>query len=337
MRQEAFESGYRGVGMNSLLLPKSLLIEQAIARVGLISDTHMPQRCLTLPASVFDVLQDVDVILHSGDVGELWVLDCLSTIAPVIAVHGNDDTKEAQRELPYQQLVSVAGQRILLWHSHYPDPAEEKASRGGEWAPKLIHQAERGKRVGAKIVVFGHAHIPLTYQHGDVLLINPGALASGSFFTRQEIQTVAILFISRDGTPFVIHVDLATPHRVFTPNIDWEAEFDIAMGQFQTAIVEEGLLEDISTLRQQTYSDPEAVVDAILPLCRLCWAGGKPYMTRGELVSQIEGNANIPAVDKEKVVAILSGRASWNRSSRRGCRHGLHRASSRTIGRSCCF
>ena len=201
--------------MNSLLLPKGLSLERIVARIGLISDTHMPQRCTALPASVFDVLQDVDVILHAGDVGKLWVLERLSNIAPVIAVHGNDDTKEAQRELPYQQLVSVAGQRILLWHSHYPDTTEEQASRGGEWKPKLIRQAERGKRVGAKIVVFGHAHIPLTYQYGDMLLINPGALASGGLFTRQEIQTVALLFISEDGTSFVTHVDLAASHCVF--------------------------------------------------------------------------------------------------------------------------
>ena len=296
-------------GMNSLLLPKGLSVERIAACIGLISDTHMPQRCAALPASVFDLLQDVDVILHAGDVGKLWVLDHLSRIAPVIAVHGNDDTQEAQRELPYQQLVSVAGQRILLWHSHYPDTAEEQASRGGEWKPKLTRQAEQGRRAGAKIVVFGHAHIPLTYQYEDMLLINPGALASGSLFTRQEIQTVALLFISEDGTPLVTHVDLAAPHRGFVPNIDWEAEFDVAMSQFQTAIVEKSLLEDISELRQQTFSDLEAIVDAVLPLCHLCWTDGKPYITRGELLGQIEGSTTIPTMDKEKLVAVLSGKA----------------------------
>jgi len=38
----------------------------------------------------------------------------LSAITPVIAVHGNDETAAAQQELPYQQLIVVAGQRILL-------------------------------------------------------------------------------------------------------------------------------------------------------------------------------------------------------------------------------
>jgi hypothetical protein len=81
-------------------LPLGLSENRIVARIGLISDTHMPARCADLPAAVFDVLRSVDVVLHAGDVGELWVLDQLSAIAPVIAVHGNDETAEAQRELP---------------------------------------------------------------------------------------------------------------------------------------------------------------------------------------------------------------------------------------------
>ena len=287
------------------LLPEGLPVERVVACIGLISDTHMPQRCAAFPTTVFDVLAGVDLILHAGDVGELWVLDRLSRIAPVVAVHGNDDTEEAQRELPYQQVVSVAGQRILLWHSHYPDPAEERASRGGVWGPKLARRAERGRRVGARIVVFGHAHVPLTCEYGDMLLVNPGALASGGLFTRQEIQTVALLFILDDGAPLVTHVDLAAPHRAFVPDVDWEAEFDVALGRFQASIVEEGLREDVGALMRQAYSNLEAVVDAVLPLCRLCWTDEKLYITRSELVSQIESSAGIPAVDREKMVAVL--------------------------------
>src|SRR3712207_2339587 len=90
------------------------------ACIGLVSDTHMPERCAELPAALFEALRGVDLLLHAGDVGELWVLNRLSAIAPVVAVHGNDDTPDSQRELPYQQVVAVAGRRILLCHSHYP-------------------------------------------------------------------------------------------------------------------------------------------------------------------------------------------------------------------------
>ncbi len=164
--------------------PEGPSAEHVIARVGLISDTHMPQRCAVLPESVFDVLQNVDLILHAGDVGELWALDRLSTIAPVIAVHGNDDTEEAQRELLYQQLISIAGQRVLLWHSHYRDPAVERASRGRSWAQILQRLAERGQRAGAEIVVFGHAHVPLTHRRGDTGRWPPGGSSPASAFGR---------------------------------------------------------------------------------------------------------------------------------------------------------
>ena len=204
--------------------------------VGLISDTHTSQCGETLPQSVFDVLQNVDIILHAGDVGEPKILNQLSTIAPVVAVHGNDDTKQTQQKLPYQQLVFVGGQQILLWHGHYSDPSKERASRVGDWASKLTRQAERGKRVGAQIVVFGHIHIPLTYQYDDMLIINPGALASGNFVTRQDLKTVALLFIYVDKAVSVNHIDLASPNQVFKPKIDWEAEFDVALGQFVSKI-----------------------------------------------------------------------------------------------------
>lgn len=115
--------------MISSFLPPTLPAERVRACVGLISDTHMPQRLAALPSAVFSVFQGVDLLLHAGDVGNLAVLDQLSTIAPVIAVHGNDDTPEAQTALPYQQVITVHGQRILLWHSHFPDRVDELYSR----------------------------------------------------------------------------------------------------------------------------------------------------------------------------------------------------------------
>jgi putative phosphoesterase len=298
------------MGKKSLLSFTQLPAKRVVARVGLISDTHMPERCAAFPPSLFDVLQGVDLLLHAGDVGELWVLERLSAIAPVVAVHGNDDTEDAQRELPYQQLVSIAGQRILLWHSHYPDPAEDKAKRAGPWQWIWTRQAEWARRVEADVVVFGHAHVPMSYPYQNVMLVNPGALASGSLFTRQERKTVALLFIHDDGTSSVTHVDLAVPDRVYVPNHDWEAGFEVALEAFQSPIVEQDLLEDVAKLREQTYRDLGALKEAILPLCHPCWTGERRYITRAELLSEIEHSTEIAPKDKEKVVAILSGRAS---------------------------
>src|SRR5262249_12692995 len=156
-------------------------------------------------------------------------LDRLSALAPVVAVHGNDDTAEAQRELPYQQVIALAGQRILLTHAHYPDRAEELAARRSDsWEPILERRAAMGRRAHAGIVVFGHTHVPMVRPYGDMLLVNPGAIAAPNEVTRQRMQTVALLFLRDDGRPSVTHFDLASPHQPFTPQIDWDAEFRAA-------------------------------------------------------------------------------------------------------------
>ena len=289
--------------------------ENVVACVGIISDTHMPERCAAFPASTFEVLQGVELILHAGDVGELWVLDRLSAIAPVVAVHGNDDTRAAQRELPYQQLVSIAGQRVLLWHSHYPDPAEDRAHRGDPWHAILSRLAERGRAAGAQVVVFGHAHVPMVYRTDDVLLVNPGALASGNLFTRQTRQTVGVLFVCDDGALAVAHVDLAAPDRAFVPDIDWEAGFEVALAQFQSWIVEPDLVEDVSRLSWQAFQDVEALKAALLPLCHRCWAGEKEHLTRSELLDAIERHADMPPGDRERIVTILKEKSQWKSAS----------------------
>ncbi len=133
-------------------------------RIGLISDTHMPRRWNVLPQPIFDLFSTCDVILHAGDVGELWVLDQLSQSAPVIAVHGNDETDEATNALPFLQTLAFNGHRIVLTHSHYPDYQTEMNMRKDDsWYHKLQYRTNFGKAHGAKIVVTGHTHIPMCF------------------------------------------------------------------------------------------------------------------------------------------------------------------------------
>ena len=136
-------------------------------RIGLVSDTHMPMRLRELPAPLFTALRGVDLLLHAGDVGKLSTLDELSELAPVVAVHGNDDSEEARQFLPYKTVVPCAGERIFLWHSHYEDRQEEFASReGDEIVPKLHRISPEAAAAGAHVAVFGHWHIPLRSRSG---------------------------------------------------------------------------------------------------------------------------------------------------------------------------
>ena len=57
--------------------------------IGLISDTHIPDRAKELPQNVLDAFNDVDMIIHAGDLTSLDVIEKLEETAPVMAVQGN--------------------------------------------------------------------------------------------------------------------------------------------------------------------------------------------------------------------------------------------------------
>jgi|GEM_PF-349405 len=276
--------------------PPELPAERVAACLGLISDTHMPDRCLTLPPALFEVLDGVDLVLHAGDLGELWVLDQLSAITPVIAVHGNDETAEAQRELPYQQLVSVAGQRIVLSHCHFPDRDEELASRRDDtWGPKLARRATFGTQAKASIVVFGHTHIPMTKHYDGVLLVNPGAIASGGLAARQRIQTVALLYIRDDGVPYVAHVDLAAPNRPFISQIDWSAGFRAALDQFSEPILTPALVAISDQIFRIATVTPEPTWSVLRRIALPYISGEREVITPAMLLAGLRAEPDLPA------------------------------------------
>lgn len=284
-------------------------VARTVCRIGLISDTHMPERCDSLPASLFAALAGVDLLLHAGDVGELWVLDRLGQVAPVVAVHGNDDTAEAQRELPYQQLVSVAGKRILLCHSHHPDLATEMASRRGDaWGPKLARWASMGQRVGASVSVFGHTHVPMARRHDGVLLVNPGAIASPNWHTRQRRQTAAILSFGPGGSVDVAHVDLANPGRPYAPAVDWEAGFKAALDDVSESLLAPDLQADFHRIVSGVRSfAPEAGREAVLRVARRCWSGQQASITRNDLLAELDSDPHLSTFVREQLATLLRG------------------------------
>ena len=293
--------------MSDRYLPAGLAAEDVTTVLGLISDTHMPERCRKLPAAVFDALSGVDVLLHAGDVGELWVLDRLGEIAPVVAVHGNDDTAAAMRELPDQHLLSTSGQRILLWHSHRRQRSDEVASRGGDaWEPKLAYRAARGRRAEAGIVVFGHTHVPMSTRRDGVLLVNPGAIASGSEWTRQIRQTVALLFLTTDGRAAASHIDLAHPEAIYEADVTWPDGFRAANACYEAPILAPKLVPYLEQLRRDNFSAPFAVRSAILRISRRCWAGEQPFITADDIVNELEGDDAVPEEDKAYVRSLVA-------------------------------
>jgi hypothetical protein len=274
---------------------------------GLISDTHLPQRLRALPATVADVFEGVDLLLHAGDVGELRVLEALSAIAPVVAVHGNDDTVEAQRELPAQQLVSIAGRRLLLWHSHHPDRETELRLRQDDaWAPKLARIRERARRAGATIAVFGHMHVPLQQHEDGILLVNPGALASGNPYTRQRLQTVALLFLHADGAVTVRHVDLSAPNRPFVAQVTWSHGFSRALSAVSDTILSPDLEPLAALLKGRRLTAGPALEAAYYRLAHRCWAGDTRLITQADYLHEISADPAVDPADRAILRTLLS-------------------------------
>ena len=296
--------------MNHAVLPPDLPPGRVVACLGLISDTHMPKRWPSLPAAVFEALRGVDLLLHAGDVGQLWVLDELSVIAPVVAVHGNDETDEAQRELPYQQVIAVGGRRLFLCHSHIPNREAEMASRLDDaWEPKLSRWATQARRAGATIYVLGHLHVPFVVEHDGMWLVNPGAIASGSAFTRQTRQTVARLYLRDDGRPFVVHIDLSQPEQPHAPAIDWSAGFTAAAGQYSADIAHPRLRPVIAALRRSRWRADERLYNALARAGMACWLGQKAEMTVENAVESIEGDPAFGESERSELVALFKSDA----------------------------
>ena len=134
--------------------------------IGIISDTHG-----WLDPEVVRVFEenDVDLIIHAGDIGEMTIIDELEAVAPVEAVYGNIDGGDL-RYFPEETVVDVGPRTIAIRH------IAGKPSRPGRRAIAFI------ERVDPDVFICGHSHIPVVGRVlDDVLWINPGAAGRQGF------------------------------------------------------------------------------------------------------------------------------------------------------------
>ena len=130
--------------------------------IGLISDTHIPDRAKVLPQKVLDAFDDVDLILHAGDLTSPRVIEELESLAPVMAVQGNMDRVNGI-DLPRAKVIEAEGLRIGIVHGEVYPRAD---------SDQLLYLA---KELDVNILVSGHSHQPKIEQVEDVLLLNPGS------------------------------------------------------------------------------------------------------------------------------------------------------------------
>jgi putative phosphoesterase len=130
--------------------------------IGLISDTHIPERAEKIPITVLETFKDVELIIHGGDLTSIELKEELEKIAPVLAVCGNMD-RAYNLDFPKSLTKIIEGVKIGVNHGEvYP--------RGD--TQQLYYIA---KELGVKVLITGHTHQAFIEQIDDVLLLNPGS------------------------------------------------------------------------------------------------------------------------------------------------------------------
>ena len=139
-----------------------------------LADTHIPRRARVLPQALFPHLRRADLVLHAGDLISASLLDELALYAPVRTVKGNVDPPEV--DLPETLEFNFGGARVAMIHD-----SGRKEGRRRRLARRFPD---------ARVVVFGHSHIPFLEDEDGLLLLNPG---SPTDKRRQPDRTFALL------------------------------------------------------------------------------------------------------------------------------------------------
>ena len=143
-------------------------IRLTVGKIGLIADTHGLIRPEALAA-----LKGSDLIIHAGDIGKPEVLDALNSIAPVMAIRGNNDREKWARQLPDVLNLKLNSIKIHVIHNVNETKSDAVAK-------------------GFHAVVSGHSHKPSCVKRNGLLFINPGSAGPRRFKLPVAVATMRI-------------------------------------------------------------------------------------------------------------------------------------------------
>jgi putative phosphoesterase len=144
-------------------------------RLAVLADTHIPTRARDLPPGAWRVIDSSEGVLHAGDLTDPALLEALRRRTRVWAVLGNND-HALHGLLPDLLEIELGGVAVAMVHD--PGPAAGRRARLRRQFP------------AARVVVFGHSHVPVAEDDGELLLLNPG---SPTDRRRMPSFTIAVL------------------------------------------------------------------------------------------------------------------------------------------------
>lgn len=160
-------------------------------KIGVISDTHIPNRATSIPTTVLEGFAGVELIIHVGDWQDMSVYQELTRIAPVEGVAGNVDGEEIQQKFGVKKVLSINGFKIGVVHG----------DGKGKTTLKRVTEAFNNQVVD--VILFGHSHIPYHQIHNGIIYFNPGSptdkriqkkYSYGILSLEKEIQAELIYF-----------------------------------------------------------------------------------------------------------------------------------------------
>ena len=144
-------------------------------RIGLISDTHIPEARATLWPQVFDAFDGVDRIFHAGDIHDLSVLDQLEEVAPVWSARGNGEDgsggRPVQPEDPrvkYAWQLELEGLSVGLTH-YVPVPERPPTFTMQRWVERFFPDKK------PDVIVSGDTHREAIEWVDGIYCVNPGS------------------------------------------------------------------------------------------------------------------------------------------------------------------
>ena len=149
-------------------------------KIAVIADTHTRGMTRSLPFSVWPFLETADHILHAGDVVDPALLHELAALAPLTVVMGNCDAADVRdwgaRD---EAVVDLDGVRVAMLHDAGPSGRRRERMRD--------------RFPDARVVVYGHSHMPENEDVDGLLLFNPG---SPTWKRRAPFPSMGLLWIS---------------------------------------------------------------------------------------------------------------------------------------------
>ena len=129
-------------------------------KILVVSDTHRYQGNLY---ELFEELDDIDYVIHCGDVeGCEDEIESVCEV-PFVAVAGNNDFCSF---LPRDRVLEFEGHKIFVTHGHMYNVSS------GLW--RIIDEA---KDRGCDVALFGHTHRPTYSTDGELQIMNPGSIS----------------------------------------------------------------------------------------------------------------------------------------------------------------